>query len=180
MAKARIRLILIAVAPILLALALDGLFPLPLPALTDDLSTVVVDRADRPLRAFPAPSGVWRFAVTQEAVAPDYFRALFAFEDRLSVTVSGADRFMEGGREELARTTDAYLRLFAEAGLIGAGLRDAALARPLAFRDLVADPAWVPATPGKGTTAVRARLADLARAEGELAATLGQRPSIHG
>lgn len=82
MAKARIRLILIAVAPILLALALDGLFPLPLPALTDDLSTVVVDRADRPLRAFPAPSGVWRFAVTHEEVAPDYFRALFAFEDR--------------------------------------------------------------------------------------------------
>ena len=82
MAKARIRLILIAVAPILLALALDWLFPLPLPALTDDLSTVVVDRADRPLRAFPAPSGVWRFAVTHEEVAPDYFRALFAFEDR--------------------------------------------------------------------------------------------------
>ena len=69
--------------------------------------------------------------------------------------------YLAGGREELARTTDAYLRLFAEAGLIGAGLRDAALARPLAFRDLVADPAWVPATPGKGTTAVRTRLAGL-------------------
>ncbi|ENO87195.1 transglycosylase domain-containing protein [Thauera aminoaromatica] len=69
--------------------------------------------------------------------------------------------YLAGGREELARTTDAYLRLFAEAGLIGAVLRDAALARPLAFRDLVADPAWVPATPGKGTTAVRARLAGL-------------------
>ncbi|TXH37197.1 MAG: penicillin-binding protein, partial [Burkholderiaceae bacterium] len=69
--------------------------------------------------------------------------------------------YLAGGRDDLARTTDAYLRLFAEAGLIGAGLRDAALARPLAFRDLVADPAWVPATPGKGTTAVRARLAGL-------------------
>ncbi|WP_454458274.1 transglycosylase domain-containing protein [Thauera phenylacetica] len=69
--------------------------------------------------------------------------------------------YLAGGREELARTTDAYLRLFAEAGLIGAGLRDAALARPLAFRDLVTDPAWVPATPGKGTTAVRTRLAGL-------------------
>ncbi len=69
--------------------------------------------------------------------------------------------YLAGGREELARTTDAYLRLFAEAGLIGAVLRDAALARPLAFRDLVADPAWVPATPGKGTTAVRTRLAGL-------------------
>uniref|UniRef100_UPI0035AE7D9E transglycosylase domain-containing protein n=1 Tax=Thauera aminoaromatica TaxID=164330 RepID=UPI0035AE7D9E len=69
--------------------------------------------------------------------------------------------YLAGGREELARTTDAYLRLFAEAGLIGAVLRDAALARPLAFRDLDADPAWVPATPGKGTTAVRTRLAGL-------------------
>ncbi|WP_370701708.1 transglycosylase domain-containing protein [Thauera phenylacetica] len=69
--------------------------------------------------------------------------------------------YLAGGREELARTTDAYLRLFAEAGLIGAGLRDAALAQPLAFRNLVADPAWVPATPGKGTTAVRTRLAGL-------------------
>ena len=69
--------------------------------------------------------------------------------------------YLAGGREELARTTDAYLRLFAEAGLIGDGLRDAALAQPLAFRDLVADPAWLPATPGKGTTAVRTRLAGL-------------------
>lgn len=69
--------------------------------------------------------------------------------------------YLAGGREELARTTDAYLRLFAEAGLIGTGLRDAALAQPLAFRDLVGDPAWVPATPGKGTTAVRTRLAGL-------------------
>lgn len=66
----------------LLALALDRLFPPPLPTLTEDLSTIVVDRDDRPLRAFPAPSGAWRFAVTQEEVAADYFRALFAFEDR--------------------------------------------------------------------------------------------------
>lgn len=80
--RRRTRLAILVLASILLALALDWLFPPPLPRLTDDLSTVVVDRADRPLRAFPAPSGAWRFAVTQDAVAPDYFRALFAFEDR--------------------------------------------------------------------------------------------------
>lgn len=66
----------------MLAVVLDALLPLPLPTLTRDLSTVVVDRNDRPLRAFPAASGVWRFAVTEERVAPDYLRALFAFEDR--------------------------------------------------------------------------------------------------
>jgi len=69
--------------------------------------------------------------------------------------------YLAGGRDELTRSTDAYLRLLAEAGLIDARLRDAALAQPLAYRDLVADPAWLPATPGKGTTAVRTRLAGL-------------------
>lgn len=69
--------------------------------------------------------------------------------------------YLAGGRDELARATDAYLRLLAEAGLIGAGLRDAALGQPLVLRDPVADPPLVPATPGKGTTAVRTRLAGL-------------------
>ncbi len=53
------RLLIVAAVSVLAALALDWLFPLPLPRLTDDLATVVVDRADRPLRAFPAPSGAW-------------------------------------------------------------------------------------------------------------------------
>src|SRR5690606_7843898 len=77
-------------------------------------------------------------------------------------------------------TTDAYLRLLAEAGLIGPALRDAALGQPLRFRDLAADPALVPAQPGKGTTAVRTRLAGLLdtslyaldRLDAELASTL--------
>lgn len=67
---------------LLLGVLMDALFPLPLPALTRDLSTVVVDRNGQPLRAFPAPSGVWRFAVDESEVAPDYLRALLAFEDR--------------------------------------------------------------------------------------------------
>lgn len=81
-AKARRYLLILIAAPVLLALALDALFPLPLPALREDLSTVVVDREDRPLRAFASPSGAWRFAVSHDEVAPDYFRALFAYEDR--------------------------------------------------------------------------------------------------
>ncbi|MHB1375139.1 MAG: transglycosylase domain-containing protein [Thauera sp.] len=69
--------------------------------------------------------------------------------------------YLAGGRAELTRTTDAYLRLLAEAGLISPALRDAALGEPLAYRNLATDPAWLPASPGKGTTAVRTRLAGL-------------------
>ena len=69
--------------------------------------------------------------------------------------------YLAGGRAELTRTTDAYLRLLAEAGLISPTLRDAALGQPLAYRNLATDPAWLPANPGKGTTAVRTRLAGL-------------------
>ena len=69
--------------------------------------------------------------------------------------------YLAGGRDELTRSTDAHLRLLAEAGLISPALRDAALGQPLVYRDLAADPAVVPANPGKGTTAVRARLAGM-------------------
>ncbi len=69
--------------------------------------------------------------------------------------------YLARGREELTRTTDAYLRLLTEAGSISPAMRDAALSQPLLFRDLVANPAVLPANPGKGTTAVRARLAGM-------------------
>ena len=69
--------------------------------------------------------------------------------------------YLAGGRGELTRSTDSHLRLLAEAGLISPALRDAALGQPLVYRDLAADPAVVPANPGKGTTAVRARLAGM-------------------
>jgi penicillin-binding protein 1C len=76
------RLLVIVALLVVTTLALDAWFPVPLPTLTGDLSTMVVDAEDRPLRAFPSPSGVWRFSVTEDQVAADYFRALFAFEDR--------------------------------------------------------------------------------------------------
>ncbi|MFU2489026.1 transglycosylase domain-containing protein [Thauera sp. WH-1] len=69
--------------------------------------------------------------------------------------------YLARGREVLTRTTDAYLRLLAEAGTISLALRDAALAQPLVYRDLKANPPLRPANPGKGTTAVRARLAGM-------------------
>jgi membrane peptidoglycan carboxypeptidase len=69
--------------------------------------------------------------------------------------------YLGSGREELARLTDSHLRLLAEAGIIGPRLRDAALARRPEFRDATATPARVPADAGKGSTAIRSRLAEL-------------------
>lgn len=65
------------------------------------------------------------------------------------------------GRDELNHLTDSYVRLLAEIGAIAPVLRDAALAEPLKFRDLVADPAVLPADVGKGATAIRTRLAGM-------------------
>lgn len=69
--------------------------------------------------------------------------------------------YLARGREELSRSTDAHLRLLAGAGTISAALRAAALSQPLRFRDAVANPALLPARAGKGTTAVRTRLAGM-------------------
>jgi len=65
------------------------------------------------------------------------------------------------GRDELAHLSESYVRLLAENGMIGASLRDAALAQPLKFRDMAAHPALLPADVGKGTTAIRNRLAGM-------------------
>ena len=67
--------------------------------------------------------------------------------------------YLAEGREELDRTTDAYLRLLAAEGLIDTGWRDAALRQRLVFRDMTRQPPKLPASPGKGTTAARSRLA---------------------
>ncbi|MBS0354509.1 MAG: penicillin-binding protein [Proteobacteria bacterium] len=65
------------------------------------------------------------------------------------------------GRESLGQLSASYIRLFAENGMIGPALRDAALAEPLKFRDMMANPALLPADAGKGATAIRNRLAGL-------------------
>jgi penicillin-binding protein 1C len=70
-----------ALAPVLAALVLDRLFPLPLPA-PGRGSTVVLARDGRPLRAFPDDDGIWRYPVAIEDVSPLYVQALLAYEDR--------------------------------------------------------------------------------------------------
>lgn len=65
------------------------------------------------------------------------------------------------GRDKLEQLSRSYLRLLADNGMIAPALRDAALAEPLKFRDMRANPAQVPAEVGKGATAIRNRLAGL-------------------
>lgn len=63
-------------------LALDRLFPPPLPAPGMDAATVVLARDGTPLRAFAGRNGVWRYPVQPEEVSPLYLQALLGYEDR--------------------------------------------------------------------------------------------------
>lgn len=66
---------------VVLALLLDRLFPLHLPA-PDTGSTVVLARDGTPLRAFADSDGVWRYPITAKQVSPLYLKALFTYEDQ--------------------------------------------------------------------------------------------------
>ena len=66
---------------LLVAFALDRLFPLHLPA-PDTGSTVVLARDGTPLRAFADSDGVWRYPTTAKQVSPLYLQALLNYEDR--------------------------------------------------------------------------------------------------
>lgn len=64
-----------------LALALDRLYPLPLD-LVAGRSTIVLDAAGQPLRAFQADDGRWRFTARPADVDPRFIAMLTAYEDR--------------------------------------------------------------------------------------------------
>ncbi|MHB1272310.1 MAG: penicillin-binding protein 1C [Rhodanobacter sp.] len=66
---------------LLIAVVLDRLFPLHLPA-PDTGSTVVLARDGTPLRAFADSDGVWRYPITAKQVSPLYLKALLSYEDR--------------------------------------------------------------------------------------------------
>jgi penicillin-binding protein 1C len=65
----------------LIAVAMDRVFPLRLPA-PSALSSVVVARDGTPLRAFADSDGVWRYQVAASQVSPLYLQALLTYEDR--------------------------------------------------------------------------------------------------
>lgn len=64
--------------------------PPPL-GMAEDLSTVVLDRNDRLLRAFTTDEGRWRLPVAHGDVDPRYLELLFAFEDRRFYQHGGVD-----------------------------------------------------------------------------------------
>lgn len=66
---------------VIVAVLLDRLFPLHLPA-PDTGSTVVLAHDGTPLRAFADSDGVWRYPVAAKQVSPLYLQALLTYEDR--------------------------------------------------------------------------------------------------
>lgn len=73
-------------------LVLDLAFPPPLTRAHVN-SVLVTDRHAKPLRAFPAPDGRWRFAVTLAQVDPAFVEALVRVEDRRFRKHHGTDWF---------------------------------------------------------------------------------------
>ncbi|WP_258872476.1 transglycosylase domain-containing protein [Pseudomonas citronellolis] len=69
--------------------------------------------------------------------------------------------YLARGRKPLGELTDSYLRLLAQAGVIEAPLRDAALAQRLEFRDPQNQPTVQPLEPNKGVSLARTRLAGM-------------------
>ena len=81
-ARGLLRALLIGLCVLLLmAFALDRIFPLHLPA-PDTGSTVVLARDGTPLRAFADSDGVWRYPITAQQVSPLYLNVLLNYEDR--------------------------------------------------------------------------------------------------
>ena len=63
-------IVLAGVCLLVLALCLDRLFPLRLPADAELFARVVTDSSGRPLRAFPDGHGVWRYPIALDEVSP--------------------------------------------------------------------------------------------------------------
>lgn len=82
--------LLVAAGGQVLETELRRIGPPPL-AMAEDLSTVVLDRKDRLLRAFTTDEGRWRLPVTRADVDPRYLQMLFVFEDRRFYEHGGVD-----------------------------------------------------------------------------------------
>lgn len=73
-------------------LVLDVAFPPPLTRAHIN-SVLVTDRHGKPLRAFAAPDGRWRFAVSLEEIDPAFVEALVRVEDKRFWSHHGTDWF---------------------------------------------------------------------------------------
>jgi penicillin-binding protein 1C len=72
------------------ALILDRVFPPDL-SRAGEMSTLVVDKDERLLRAFTTADGKWRLAATPDEVDPRYLALLRAYEDRRFALHPGVD-----------------------------------------------------------------------------------------
>ncbi|MDP2964142.1 MAG: penicillin-binding protein 1C, partial [Sulfurimicrobium sp.] len=73
---------LVLLAAVLALLALDRLFPPPVPGRNAPHALLIVARDGTPLRAFPDRDHVWRHPVALADVSPRYIEALIRYEDR--------------------------------------------------------------------------------------------------
>ncbi len=87
-------LVLALAAPLIISagvhIAMNRLGPLPT-ALSEPVSTVVLDRKGHLLRAFANSLGRWRLAVTPHQVDPRYLEMLLNYEDKRYYSHSGVD-----------------------------------------------------------------------------------------
>jgi len=168
----------------------EATLPVRRQTVLDYLNTVPLSAAPRHGEVNGLGDGLWvwfgtELADTQASLAPGPVdTAARGRVLRQAVALMIAHRrpswYLGQGRQDLNATTDAYLRLMAAEGLIPPDWRDAALAEPLAFRDMARNPPLAPVQAGKGTVAVRNRLAGLLgtslysldRLDAELGATL--------
>jgi membrane peptidoglycan carboxypeptidase len=90
----------------------------------------------------------------------DQARRAQAYKEALSLLIAQRrpSYYLNGGRDDLERLADTYLRLLSDAGVIDPGLRDAALNTPLAFAPM--PPPMAPASfvQRKAVDAVRTEL----------------------
>lgn len=80
--RARRRWLLGVLGVLLALLALDRLFPPPVPGRNAPHALLIVARDGSPLRAFPDRDHVWRHPVGLADVSPRYLEALIQYEDR--------------------------------------------------------------------------------------------------
>ena len=66
----------------LLFLVVNLFFPLPEERLRPPLSVIVLDRHEKPLRAFTAPDGMWRISSSIDDISPRLRMAVLSYEDK--------------------------------------------------------------------------------------------------
>ncbi len=72
----------VILAPLLLFLALNLVFPLPVEKLQPRGSTVISDRNGELMRVFLAPDQMWRMNLKSDEISPVLKKAVLAYEDR--------------------------------------------------------------------------------------------------